>query len=150
MDQNNEQGSPYEYDEPAEKKPSRLKAATVAATGFLIFGGLIGGGAFAMTQAGQPDPSASASAAASDPSAAVADPNATPAPTDAASPTPGSTQVSVPPVAFGGSDDENDDQGDDHGGKGEHHSKSDHKDSSGNDDSAEDESSEDTEDSSDD
>lgn len=146
MDHQDSQNSPYEYDEPAQNKPSRLKGATIAATAFLIFGGLIGGGAFAMTQAGQPDPTASASAAAIDPSAALVDPGTTPAPTDVASATPSSTQVSVPPVAFGGSEDDGEDEGDDDGGKSDHHGKSEHKDSG----SSQDESEDESEDSSDD
>ena len=126
----------YEY-EKTTKGPSRFQAALVATTGFVIFGGLVGGGAFAMTGGlpgilpGAPsvaavDPSATDPALV-DPSAtdpALVDPSATPTdtpldqsatPTDLPldpSATPG-TQIVVPPV-FGGDDNGGED------GKGEH------------------------------
>ena len=115
---NQDQNSPYEYEEPVEARPSKAKPVALIAAGFLVFGGLIGGGAYAASQVNQPtaDLTPTSSAAAQ------------PAPeesTDASQlPSPSASQVSVAPITFGDEDDNGD--GRDHSedsdeSEGEHH-----------------------------
>ncbi len=90
----------YEY-EKSTKGPSRMQAALVATAGFIIFGGLVGGGAFAMNgglpgilpgapAAANVDPTAGDSNVATDPAAAGDASNLDPSTTagDPALPTP--------------------------------------------------------------
>ena len=68
----------YEYDKATKKAPSRMQAAFVATAGFVIFGGLVGGGAFAMTGGLSgilPGASSAPSSAANDPASGSSDSN---------------------------------------------------------------------------
>ena len=126
----------YEY-ERHNQGSSRLKAGLLMTSGFIIFGVLIGGGAFAMTGAlpnilpsnpnvaaqnvnpndsngAATDPTSTGSAAL-DPSATPLDPSATPGDSNAATTaSAGPTQLVVPPVFHG------DDKGEN---ESEHHTK---------------------------
>lgn len=86
----------YEYDK-STKSPSRMQAALVATAGFVIFGGLIGGGAFAMN-GGLPGLVPGGSNA---PAAANIDPSATPAGSSSVDPSaPSSDSNGTDPVAI--------------------------------------------------
>lgn len=115
--------NPYEFDKPVRGGASRVKAVAVASAGFVIFGALVSGGAFAMTGT-LPNVLPSAPAVTTvDPSAAPTDSTlVTPTDTPVATPTDTSTAVATPsdtatPVvtpslpAFS-NDDEGDDQSD--------------------------------------
>ena len=134
--------NPYEFDKPIAAGASRVKAIAVASAGFVIFGALVSGGAFAMTgslpsvlpsapSVVSVDPSATPTdtTVATDPASATPTDTATPTetatatPTDTAIATPSDTATATPtdtgvPVvtpsmpSFTG-DDEGDDQSDD-------------------------------------
>ena len=129
--------SPYEFDKPVTTGASRVKAIAVASAGFVIFGALVSGGAFAMTgtlpnvlpsapAVTAVDPGVAPTDSATPSDTTVATPVdttlATPTDTTVATPTDTSTPVATPsdsttPVvtpslpAFN-SDDEGDDQDD--------------------------------------
>ena len=129
--------NPYEYDKKVSGGASRVKAVAVASAGFVIFGALVSGGAFAMTGT-LPNVLPSAPGAVSvDPSAAPTDsatPSDTATPSDSATPsdtavptdTPTATDPVTPVVtpslpAFNSGDegdDQNDDNADDQSGEG--------------------------------
>jgi len=79
--------NPYEFDKPVGSGASRVKAIAVASAGFVIFGALVSGGAFAMTGA---LPAVLPSA----PAVTVVDPSV--APTDSATSSATDTTVATP------------------------------------------------------
>lgn len=108
---NQDQNSPYEYEVPVEARPSKAKPVALIAAGFLVFGGLIGGGAYAASQANQPTIDVTPT------SSAVAQP-APEESTDASQlPSSSASQVWVAPVTFG---DDSDDREDSDEPEGEH------------------------------
>ena len=119
--------NPYEYDKKVSGGASRVKAVAVASAGFVIFGALVSGGAFAMTGT-LPNVLPSAPGVVSvDPNVAPTDsstpadtvaatdtatPSDTAVPTDTPTATDPVTPVATPSLPAFNSDDEGDDQDD--------------------------------------